>query len=152
MIAVAIVLCLASQTARAHPDFSGTWVVDAARTAGADGLPAAPVVITQTPDVLTIEQQSETRTRRIAFRLDGTESRNLVIPFTVTTRSRWEAGRLVSEGTQTLIEGAAPASSSAFREVRWLEPDGTMIVETTRVSMPGTDAATRRVVYTRKAD
>lgn len=150
---LAFILTAATMTAaQTPPDFSGTWKLDAARTAKANPagalLPSdAPFTIRQTAAALIIERQTERGLARTTFALDGAESRNMSIPFTIRTKSRWDGRRLVTEGTQAHIENAGHDVPTPYREARWIEQDGAMVVEITRTMQD--KPATLRAYYVR---
>ena len=147
--------------AQARPDFSGTWVEDETRRlnlltgapvpkppAGAPVLPASDTVITQTAGSFTTERKAFSTAVRYTYQLDGKESRNENGADTVITRSRWEGARLITEGTRTSVTSQGE-NTWDFREVRFLDPKGAMVVETTH-SISGKPTHSARVVYVRK--
>jgi hypothetical protein len=163
LIAVLAGLSLAgaSPTAQSAPNFAGTWTLDADKTAallkaapgssragggaasaggmtavqGGAGSSRAPEwVITQSPVALTIVRTLSTGTQqKFVYKLDGAESVNVNGRTTQTSRTTVSSGRLVTTGTQTVATDQGDLSSE-FKEVRWLDKDGTMIVETTRTA------------------
>ena len=61
----------------AHPDFSGTWHMDPARSESANsGAPSGPVtvVIKQSANEVSIETRQGEQTETLVYKLDGTES------------------------------------------------------------------------------
>jgi hypothetical protein len=164
-VVTAASLVLAQNT----PDFSGTWEVNKDKTAAsgpttgprggmargstpggrvatatASGQPAAapqPWVLTQTETALTIVRDlGDGSTRKWVYRLDRSESVNTVGRTTTTTRSRWDGGKLVTEGRQVIRTEQGDVSGT-FKETRWLDKEGAMHVETTRAlegRAPGT--------------
>lgn len=176
MAALALAAAPAS-TAQQTPDFSGTWSLSSYRgnvaggggrgssgggamggggTGGSVVVGGGPrrtpvgqtVTVRQTPASVTIDEAMGDATRRMEYRLDGSESVNTRDNVTLRTRSRWENGRLVTEGTQTVRTGQTDVTA-AFSEVRWLETDGTMVIETTR-QLEGRDPTTSRAEYTKQ--
>ncbi|HET9372651.1 MAG TPA: hypothetical protein VFO19_20450 [Vicinamibacterales bacterium] len=90
------------------------------------------LVVTQTATALTMERrfpgvESQTTT----YKLDGSESINTTGRATLKTKSRWEGAKLVTEGTQVVKTEQAEIKGT-IKETRWLEKDGTMVVETVR--------------------
>jgi hypothetical protein len=150
---VAFILTAATAAAaQTAPDFSGTWKLDAARTVKANPAGAlmpsdTPFTIRQTAAAIIIERQTERGLARTTFALDGAESRNMSIPFTIRTKSRWDGPRLIIEGTQAHIENAGHDVPTPYREVRWIERDGAMVVEITRTMQD--KPATVRAYYVR---
>lgn len=109
-------------------------------------LPAAEAIsIRQTGEAITIEELASDGTWRIIYRLDGSESTNVHEAVTLRTRSRWENGRLVTEGTQAVSTGQGDVTAR-FLELRWMSAEGAMIVETTR-TVSGRDPTTSRAEY-----
>lgn len=99
----------------------------------------------QTAGTLTIEEPLGDATRTLVYKLDGSESVNTFEAATLRTKSRWENGRLFTEGTQTVTTPQGDVSGT-FREVRWLDGDGRMIIETTR-GRDGREPTTSRAEY-----
>jgi hypothetical protein len=151
------VLFTAGAMAQTRPDFSGTWTLDVeksvmpqGRGAGqgggrGGGMGAAPLRIKIDGPKMSIErtmgQQGTTVTT--VYMLDGTVSKNTQAgrqggePVEITYTSKWEGSKLV-----TTI--ANPRGSST--ETRWIEADGTMVVETTRTNPQG-ESVTTKLVY-----
>jgi len=154
-----LTLAGASPTAQSAPNFAGTWTLDADKTAallkatpgssragggaasaggimaaqGGGGTPPA-WVITQTPAALTIVRTLSTGTQQeLVYKLDGSESVNVNGRTTQKSRTAVSSGRLVTTGTQTVTTDQGDLSSE-FKEVRWLDKDGSMVVETTRTA------------------
>jgi hypothetical protein len=151
--------------AQTRPDFSGTWELDLPRTqaenrarsgatggggagggmssmspggASTAGAPAATVIkISQTASALTIDRVSGQIFAKTNFKLDGTEAVTVIDNMTRKQKSRWEGNKLVSEGTgETVISDGSGSVKSTFKELRWIDKDGTMVVETTRAVQP----------------
>ena len=133
--------------AQAKPDFSGTWVEDetarkvsppASNSGGAKSLalPPSDTVIRHTPAALTIERTFMSSTIRYVYALDGTESVNHNGANTQTTRSRWDGGKLITEGT-SYSSTSQGEFTWRYREVRWLDAKRAMVVETTNTDEAG---------------
>lgn len=102
---------------------------------GAGGTPT--VVVSQTPDVLMMEQQGGQQSRTLTYRLDGAESTNATPRGDSTTTSRWDGSALVTAGSQTL-ETPRGAFTMDMTERRALSADGqAMTVESTRTTPRG---------------
>lgn len=180
------VVCLAAAGvwAQARPDFSGTWQLDLDRTRAENaarngtsgggggvatisggntmapsGPPAATVVrITQTAKTMTIDRVSGQVFEKTNYTFDGSEAVTVIDAMTRRQRSRWEGGKLVSEGAgETKLSDGSGSVKSTFKEVRWIDKDGVMVVESTRAvqTPPGvqvTGAAPRTTVqyFTKK--
>jgi hypothetical protein len=158
---IALGFAVATLGAQSHPRFAGTWVADgdksralqAARAGAADAgatargrtataggvngvagggtmsMSGAPpeVIVTQTDAALTIARGAQT----LVYDLAGSERVNVNGRTTLKTRSHWEGSKLVTQGTQSTSSDQGPVEAT-FREVRSLDKDGAMIVETTR--------------------
>lgn len=165
MATTAAVLCVAvlGTLAQGRPNFSGTWELDLERTRAENqarsgtaalggggggtmsfsgtsqaGAPAVTVVkITQTPALITIDRVSGQIFAKTNYRLDGGEAVTVIDAMTRKQKSRWEGTKLVSEGTgETVLSDGSGSVKSTFKEVRWLDKDGTMVVESTRAVQP----------------
>jgi hypothetical protein len=146
--------------AQTRPDFSGTWQMDVTRTraynqqgarSGGGGTMSAvgeraatagaadvtTVKVSQTPTALTVERVAGQVWPRVEYRLDGAKSVSVNGSTTITMVSKWDGSRLVSEGTSTTeFSDGSGSASGTVKEVRWIEPDGVMVVESTRVVTP----------------
>ena len=151
------VLFTAGTMAQAKPDFSGTWTLDAeksvmpqGRGAGMGGgrqggMGGGPLTITVAGQKMSISRtmgQSGNTTTTV-YMLDGTASKNMMggrpggEPQEVVYTSKWNGAKLVT----TIVN---PRGTST--ETRWIEADGTMVVETTRTNNQG-EAVTTKLVY-----
>ena len=168
MTAAAMVVAAMGIDAQGHPDFSGAWVPDATKTAamrpassggggggvasiGASGggggaMVASPggtppaTTVTQTAAQLTIERSTPAGTQKTVYKLDGSESTNVNGSTTLVTKSHWDGTKLITEGKQTTKLDSA-TTEGTFKEMRSLDKDGDMVVETTR-QFAGRDAVT----------
>ena len=123
-LALALGPAVAAQT---RPDFSGTWRLDEARSISPtyDGF-VGPVVwvITQTPELMTVEVRRGPRAFTLSFTLSDTPPAGAA-PRAPSYRGYWNGETLVTETTQD-IEGQTVRT----REVRSLQASGReMIVE-----------------------
>ena len=143
-------------------DFSGTWHLDrdasefprfgrggggGGRGGGRGGGAAATVVITQSADALTMEQQTEQGARTLTYRLDGSESTNSGPRGELVTTSRWDGATLVTEGTMSL---STPRGDFSLDSVEHLSLSGdgqTLTIESTRTARFGDMVTT--LVYRR---
>jgi hypothetical protein len=150
-------LLAAAPVAQLKPDFSGSWRRDETKTttgggsrstpAGIQGRSAVPMgltVVRQTPGSLTTERHSSVGTIVYVFQLDGSESTNKNGAMIMTTRSHWDASRLITEGReeQTTSQGYA---SWKFKEVRFLDAQGALVIDTTRTPSDGSTSMTHEV-------
>jgi hypothetical protein len=168
LLALALALPLAATLAiQAPPNFAGTWVLDpsagaavggrqgAVDTAGGGrggGLGLGPsadsLVITQTADTLTVDEHRAAESARIVYRLDGKPasyalSAGRSAGAKVTASSRWQGNRLI---TTITLPASGTSESITYEESRWIESDGTMVIEVRRPGQPNM----RRSVYRRK--
>src|SRR5438876_9231126 len=95
----------ATTRAQGNPDFSGTWKMDATRSASAvQNEPIGPVtvVIVQSPTEFTITTMHGQQTVTETIRLDGAESKVTA----GTAKARWDHDTLVVESIRE-IQGAS---------------------------------------------
>lgn len=127
---------------QAKPDFSGSWKqvelkVTPPPTNTGGVLPPGITVIRQTATTLAIEREAFDQKIVYTFALDGSESRNASGAMTMTSRTRWEGDRLVTEGTQVSVTSQG-RSSWQIREVRYFDAKKAHIVERTFTGDDGT--------------
>jgi hypothetical protein len=145
-LAVAFVAGVAAQS---KPNFAGTWQLDPEKSVmggrqggGRGGGGAAPLTIAVDGQKMSITQTFGENSRTTVYMLDGTVSKNTVAgrqggePTEVTYTSKWEGNALVT----TIVN---PRGTST--EKRWVEADGTMVVETTRTGQDGTPQVSKLV-------
>jgi hypothetical protein len=166
--------------AQAKPDLSGTWVLDRDKTAALVGsragappggamagsarvgtaspgggamMPAGTLpewtMVVSTATV-TAERPAAMGGQKYVYKLDGSESTNVNVRTTLTTKTRWDAGRLVTEGTQSTKTDQGDVVVK-FREVRWLDRDGAMLIETTRQMEPNPPTTVTQVYVKKKS-
>lgn len=167
--ALALVLALLFQTP-APPDFSGTWVIDAARSSavgggngsgagrgrvgGGGGLGLGPsaeeLTIVQTSATLTLTERRGSATSRVVLTIDGQPSTNAIAAGRnsggiATATSAWQDRRLVT----TVVAPAEPGSRDTVRytETRFLDGN-VLVVEITMAGSPNS----RKTVYVRKRE
>ena len=153
--AIVSVVFAAGVLAQAKPDFTGTWTLDVeksvmpqgrgggqggGRPGGMGGGPVTIAVEGQKMSVSrTMGQSGNTMTT--VYMLDGAESKNMQMgrggSAEAVYKSRWDGAKLV-----TTITGGMGTGT----ETRWLEADGTMVVETTRTGRDGAPM-TVKLVY-----
>jgi hypothetical protein len=166
LLALAVILALAAS--QAGVDFSGKWTIDRARSSatgggrgagggapgggqgGGLGLGPAPdaLVITQSAQTLTIEEHRGGDVSRVIYRLDGKPTTNTIAAGRSTggisnATSAWQNKRLVTTITYPL--SATSKDTVVMEEVRSIDPDGSLVVETTIMGQPNR----RRSVYVR---
>jgi len=149
LLAAAVCL-LPSAFLQAKPDFSGSWKqVDMkvtpppADTAGA--LPPGITVIRQTATTIAIEREAFGNPIVYTFALDGSESKNASGAMTMTTRTRWEGDRLVTEGTSVSVTSQG-RSVWKIKEVRYFDARKAHIVERSFTDSGGAVTSSRQVL------
>jgi hypothetical protein len=141
--------------AQPKPDFSGVWVEDQALrkttlavTPGAKSmaLPERDTTIKQTADAIVIEMAPPApgfNGLRHAYDLSGKQSVNKNGANTQTTKSRWDGGKLVTEGT-SFSETNQGEFHWKYVETRWMDAQGRMVLETKTTDESGkTNVVTR---------
>jgi uncharacterized membrane protein len=86
-VVAAAILAVATVAWAQKPDFSGTWTLDPAsapaggggRGGGGGALGNGPATVKQTADALTIERAMSDAKVTLTYKLDGTESRNMLM-------------------------------------------------------------------------
>lgn len=152
---LAVLLPAAGAAAQAHPDFSGTWKIDTARSDAPPGrrgqqmdMSGLVLAITQSAEVLTIRQTGMGPDRTMTFYLDGRKSTNAGPRGEMTSTSTWKGTELVTDGTMQADTPRGPMTMT-MHEVRRLGQDGTeMTVTTTNDTPRGT--MTRTMVFVRQ--
>lgn len=169
VLALAVAALGAAPALGQGTDFSGTWQLDRDASdiperggpgggrrgggrrggGGMDGGPAATLVITQSADLLTIEQETPRGSASIGYRLDGGESASRAGRGELVTTSSWDGPVLLTVGTMQLSTPRGDFSLDLI-EQRSLSADGrTLTVESMRTLPFG--EVSMRLVY-RKDD
>ena len=160
-------LVLASAAAslpQSRPDFSGTWILDEAKTAarsprggratagaasgGTAALPVGEIVIRQTAESLIVERQAFETVIRDVFALDGSPSTNKSGAMTRVGRTRWEGRTLVTEGTMSQVTSQGYAAWT-FKHSRALDASGAMVVQSRQVATDGSVTESTQVFVKR---
>jgi hypothetical protein len=99
-----------AQTPAAHPDFSGTWVMDTAQSDKGQMIPTKMTLkITQTPAGITVDRQQTSQqgdmTSTMKYATDGSTSKNQLSM----------GGTNVDVSTVVTWEGATPVFTSAMK-------------------------------------
>jgi hypothetical protein len=134
--------------AQAKPDFSGTWVLDTAKSdqmggpggGGGRGGPAGPMTIKQTATELTVETKRGENTMTQTFKLDGSESVNTMGQGQSKSKATWEGDKLVVKTARETPNGTMESTNTYS-----LSADGK---ELTMVSQ--TQRGERKMVYTKQ--
>ena len=120
-LASALFLQAGAPVPSVHPQFSGTWRLDEARSesvASADVPGPVLVQITQTDEDFTVVTTQGPRSHRVVHEFVAGPA----APFSIdgiSGRAYWNGAALVTEGTR-LVQGQTVAT----RETRTLSPDG----------------------------
>ena len=160
ILGAALAISARTGVAVAAADFSGTWKIDLTRgtsagggngggrgTGGGLGLgqSAGELTIRQDAKSLTLDERRADQTARLIYALDGRRVKNKLSAgknagVSADYESQWKGDRLV---TTIVIPATADAAAIRYEEVRYLDKDGALIVET---AIPGQQNA-RKVVY-----
>jgi hypothetical protein len=140
MVAAAI-LAVTTVAWAQKPDFSGTWALDPAnapavggggdgRGGGAGALGNGPATVRQTADTLTIERTISDATVTLTYKLDGTDSRNIMMapggqPADSLSTAKWDGPKLTIV-TKQEMDGQIVEFTQA-----WTVEGNTLTVETT---------------------
>jgi hypothetical protein len=135
-VIAAAILALATVAWAQKTDFSGTWTPDPASSpadgggGGDDALGNGPATIKQTADALTIERTTGDAEVTLSYKLDGTESRNMLVgrggqsADSVST-VKWDGPKLTIV-TKQEMDGQVTESAQV-----WTVEGSTLTVETT---------------------
>ena len=103
-VIAAAILAVATVASAQKPDFSGTWTLDPASapaTGGGGGgaLGNGPATVKQTADALTIERTMGDAKVTLTYKLDGTDSRNMMMggggqPADSLSTAKWDGPKL----------------------------------------------------------
>ena len=132
----AAILAVATVAWAQKPDFSGTWTLDPANVPAAGGgggggaLGNGPATVKQTAAALTIERTMGDAKVTLTYKLDGTESRNMMMgrggqPADSVSTAKWDGPKLTIV-TKQEMDGQVTESTQV-----WTVGGGTLTVETT---------------------
>jgi len=135
-VIAAAILAVATVAWAQKPDFSGTWTLDpASAPAGGGGrgggaLGNGPATVKQTADALTIERTMGDAKVTLTYKLDGTESRNMMMgrggqQADSLSTARWDGSKLTIVTKQEM--GGQITESTQV----WALEGSTLTVETT---------------------
>jgi hypothetical protein len=136
-VMAAAILAVATVAWAQKPDFSGTWTLDPASAPAAGGgrggggaLGNGPATVKQTTDALTIERTMGDANVTLTFKLDGTESRNMMMgrggePADSLSIAKWDGPKLTIVTKQEM--GGQVTESTQV----WTVEGSTLTVETT---------------------
>ena len=136
----AAILAVATIAWAQKPDFSGTWTLDPAsappagggggRGGGGGALGNGPATVKQTADTLTIERTMADAKVTLTYKLDGTESRTMMMgrggqPADSVSTARWDGPKL------TIVTKQETGGQVAESTQVWTVEGSTLTVETT---------------------
>ena len=139
-VIAAAILAVATVAWAQTPDFSGTWTLDPAsapaagggggRGGGGGALGNGPATVKQTADALTIERTMGDATVTLTYKLDGTESRNMMMgrggqPADSVSTATWDGPKLTIV-TKQEMDGQVNQSTQV-----WTVEGSSLTVETT---------------------
>jgi hypothetical protein len=148
----AAILAVATVAWAQKPDFSGTWALDPASAPaagsgggrGGGGLGNGPATVKQTADALTVERTMGDARVTLTYKLDGTESRNVMTgrdgqSVDSVSTAKWDGPRLTIV-TKLEMDGQVRESTQV-----WTMEGSTLTVETTNAR------GTQKRVYKKSA-
>jgi hypothetical protein len=159
----ALLLALILTTSQAPADFSGVWAADppAEKAPGNMGSGWAPsITITQNASELAVEEAIFSRydlqpPLRTVYLLDGSESRNTVMPGHVTqtrvSRTKWDGTALVITTNYPVVDpGSGKSSTAPMTQRLTLDGGGVLVIETSRPGVFGGNPTTTKTTYRKK--
>ena len=165
---VALVLSLMFLAGRASgqrmpqpPNLGGTWQWDQAKSdplvgRGGKVVPDADVtlIIEHREPVLNIQRVVSSpegaQTRRLHYSIDGQQNANLSVRGTeVRSTSRWDHGKLITEGRRTVNSPLGKVNLSST-EIWTLSPDGRTLTIDAKTAAPGELETTHKEVFRKK--
>jgi ABC-type xylose transport system substrate-binding protein len=148
-LVVAPVVARAQTAAAAHPDYSGSYVLDPAQSEGQMLPQKMTLKITQTPAGLTLDRtqtnQMGESTAQLKYALDGTASKNTLTmggnPVDVSTVVTWEGASPVLTSSMKFGENDAQSVE------KWsLAPDGKKLSIERKISAGGQEFMNKLVL------
>ena len=137
-VIAAAILAVATVAWDQKPDFSGTWTLDPAsapaagggRGGGGGALGSGPATVKQTAEALTIERTMGDANVTLTYKLDGTESRNVMMSrggqsVDSVSTAKWDGPKLTIITKQEM--GGQVTESTQV----WTVEGSTLTVETT---------------------
>ena len=135
-VIAAAIFAVATVAWAQKPDFSGTWTLDPASAPAAGGgggggaLGNGPATVKQTADALTIERTMGDAKVTLTYKLDGTESRNMMMgrggqQADSMSTVKWDGPKLTIV-TKQEMNGQVAESTQV-----WTVEGSTLTVETT---------------------
>lgn len=142
---VGVLALVAAAAAQQRPDFSGRWVVvSPAEGAGQEQR------VEQTETTLTLSHGAEGDDHRMAYRLDGSESRNVITShgsdLVTLSRCTWKGGALTIQSSTTYPDGRRLEQTMVWS----LDEKGQLVIDGSE-SMSGRPPEKMRVVHRRRS-
>ena len=144
-----------SSAAFASVDYSGTWVLDRAKSDTAAGKRAnkksrggdaeVRLVVRQSASELTVSRGAAKRARELTFKLDGSESVNHASRKGGEIRSRatWRDSKLVIEGAEKATTKKGEVDRKTVEEWSLSEDGKVLTIKTTRTGRKRDQTATQ---------
>jgi hypothetical protein len=136
LAAICVVALTVIGYAQKKPNFSGTWVLDSAGTAVANGVsapadpkaapPGSDMVVKHTADMLTVERKGPSGTQRVEYPLDGKEHEVVSGRMTMKVTSKWDGDKLAIDMTRPLADGQTIVTTTTIYS---LDAQGRLITE-----------------------
>ena len=135
-VIAATILAMATVASAQKPDFSGTWTSDPASPAGGGSgrgggaLGNGPATVTQTAETLTVERAMGDAKVTLTYKLDGTDSRNMLTgpggqQVDSMSNARWDGSKLTIV-TKVEMDGQLSESTQV-----WTLEGNTLTIEST---------------------
>lgn len=147
-------LCSVPALAQGKPDFSGTWVLDMAKSdmgqarsrTPAASMQKVTLVIKQTPSLFSTTRKVGDHSETATEKLDGSESVNKSPSgHDIRSTSRWVGSTLVTNSTMAMDAGNAESTFA-----RSLSADGKELTIDTTTKSPGGTVKKMKLIYNRQ--
>lgn len=144
LVVIGAVLLVAAASGQQRPNFSGRWVIVSPPDAAGE-----EQIVKQDATTLTTEHASEGSGHRAVYKLDGTESRNVLTvhdsDIVTSSKASWDGSRLTITSATSYADGRRVDQSQVWS----LDADGRLIIEVTE-STPGHARTTVKLVHTKR--
>jgi hypothetical protein len=135
---VGLLVGLGGLAAQEKPSFAGRWVlVSPAESAGQEQ------IVTQDGTTLTAEHAAEGHGHKSVYRLDGTESRNVLAShgseIVTLSKASWTSDRLTIESHTTYPDGRKLHATAVWS----LDAEGRLLIELTERGMRPSPTSTK---------
>jgi hypothetical protein len=144
----------AARAAQSKPSFAGTWI---SVPDPGSRVPETQLVIEQTEYELVIEHPSQAGPYKLIYKLDGSQTTNLIpgrvgrgAAATTTSVAAWEGAKLVIR--TTIPRGTPPqVFTIRYRQELSIDPQGRLVIDQSAALDGGGPAETNRITYRKKA-